>query len=161
MRMCDRCGKNPAVIHLTRIAHSGCSELHLCLQCVTGAVKTNQQNANVHNAISQTIARQLDGAGEMPARCEGCGYTVEDIRKTGRMGCAQCYRTFERLIGPTISALRKAAGAMPGAAGEPAQEGRDEAAIRGLREQMRQAVNREEYETAARLRDQIKALEAQ
>jgi protein arginine kinase activator len=149
------------VIHLTRIAHSGCSELHLCLQCATGAAKMNQQKAKVHSAISQTIASQLDGAGELPARCEGCGYTVEDIRKTGRMGCARCYRTFEQLIGPTINALRRAADAMPGVPREPAAKESNEDVIRSLREQMRQAVSREEYETAARLRDRIKALEAQ
>lgn len=158
--MCDRCGENPAVIHLTRISEMGRSELHLCMKCATGVVKLNQQKKQAKNTIDETFARHMP-ASVSQKRCEGCGYTAEDIRKTGRMGCAMCYQTFAELIEPALKTLRRTAGTMPGMneTEKPPQDERNKAKIRELREQMQRAVGREEYETAASLRDQIKALE--
>lgn len=163
MMLCDRCSKNPAVIHLTRITQSGRSELHLCMQCATGVAKMTQQKEQAKYAIDQTLAKACGENGEN-LKCLGCGYTVADIRKTGRMGCSLCYETFADLIEPVIGALRRTSNALPGAKKQasepsPAKPTANEAAIRDLRERMKQAVSREEYETAALLRDQIKALE--
>ncbi|MGI5877904.1 MAG: UvrB/UvrC motif-containing protein [Christensenellales bacterium] len=163
MMLCDRCSKNPAVIHLTRITQSGRSELHLCMQCATGVAKMTQQKAQAKYAIDQTLARACEQDG-VNLKCPGCGFTVSDIRKTGTMGCSLCYETFADLIEPVISALRRTSNALPGAKKQaaplPTKPNPNEAMIRDLRERMKQAVSREEYETAALLRDQIKALEA-
>ena len=78
--------------------------------------------------------------------CPRCGYTLADYRRTHLMGCPECYDTFRSLLHEHAGGLQKIE--------RSPQESREE-----LEEQMHIAVEREDYEEAARLRDRIKELE--
>ena len=93
--------------------------------------------------------------------CEFCGATLQDFRDTGRLGCAHCYATFEQHL---RELLRRIHGAphhtgklyLPATPTSPEDPARH---IEILREQLRRAVDAENFEAAAELRDRIKALE--
>ena len=89
-------------------------------------------------------------------KCE-CGKTFRAIAKTGLVGCEKCYETFRKELAPT---LRKMHGATSHKARENTAEKADpKAEIKALREKMSKAVKEENFEEAARLRDEIKARE--
>ena len=95
-------------------------------------------------------------------RCQGCGWTLEQIQNTGLVGCAQCYDTFEKELGQVIKHVQgkdRHVGASP--AGTPETQGQGADQLEALRAQMAQAVEKEDFEQAAVLRDKIKALEGE
>lgn len=90
-------------------------------------------------------------SGDVLTQCPACGFPLETYRKTGRLGCPDCYGVFARELEPSGSPAAAAAddGSEPAAPAESAAE---------LEKQMRAAVAREDYETAARLRDRLRSL---
>lgn len=164
---CDQCHERDAVIHLTQIVNDQVSTVHLCERCAA------EKGVETPAALTKTplgtfLAAMGKGeAAEAKAlvladrdRCSRCGATLQDFRESGRLGCAECYRTFEA---PLRELLRRLHGAThhvgeryaaPGAA--PQEPDRREAA---LREQLRRAVETENFELAADLRDQLRVFE--
>ncbi len=106
------------------------------------------------------IVRELSaqpGTDQAPRRlpadlitiCPACGFTLEDYRNTSRLGCPDCYSFFAREFAHLGSAM----------ADTPGNEGADAAPSREkLERQLHEAIEREDYESAARLRDELKAL---
>ena len=92
-------------------------------------------------------------------RCRGCGATLRDFRESGRLGCAQCYDSFD---GHLRDLLRRLHGSSqhvgeryepPGAGADPRRN------LLELKDQLRRAVDSENFELAAELRDRIRVLE--
>ncbi len=86
---------------------------------------------------------------DLITQCPACGFTLEDYRRTCRLGCPSCYSVFAR----EISAFSAAT-----AADTPDTNSRQETAKEKLERQLREAIEREDYESAARLRDELKSL---
>jgi protein arginine kinase activator len=169
---CQRCGERPAVIHLTTVVGNTHTEQHLCEDCA--AAQGIQTEVSLDKfpvgsllaSISKGAAEQLPAAAE-GGRCAACGATLQDFRDTGRLGCAACYEAF---AGPLRTLLRRVHGASrhigepyappagaPGAEAAPGPATTDE--LRTLRAQLQRAVDAENFELAARLRDEIRSRE--
>ena len=170
--LCDNCGEREAQIHLTQIVNNSVTTLHLCEPCA--AEKGVETGASVAKfPLGDFLASLGKTAGGEQAEvapgvaCACCGGTLQDFRETGRLGCAMCYTTFEphlrdllrRLHGSSRHAGEQYTGAVPApaAAAPPAEGGAR--AVGELREQLRQAVEAENFELAAELRDKLKVLE--
>ena len=100
------------------------------------------------------------GSGETK-RCPVCGSTFSDIARTGHIGCPQCYETFADELAATVNQLHgtsKPQGRIPKRFGEKQNR---EAEINALKEEQKKAIEAQEFEKAAELRDKIKALEAE
>jgi protein arginine kinase activator len=168
---CQRCGERPAVIHLTTIVDNTHTEQHLCEACAAQqGIQTEASLAkfpvgDLLGSLGKGAATHLP-ATEATARCEACGATLQDFRDTGRLGCAHCYETFEASLRTLLRRVHGASRHMgepyvsPGSAapGEP----RWAAAapeLSALREQLQRAVESENFELAARLRDEIRGRE--
>jgi protein arginine kinase activator len=162
---CEECKKNKAVIHFTQIVNDEAETKHLCQKCA--AKKGLQTSAPV------PIADFLSGIGSqiftsspesVAGSCPDCGSTYGDFRRTGRLGCARCYATFEREM---RMLLRKIHGSHQhvGISGEPRAAGAaatsPHARLRELRSRLKEAIDREAYELAAKFRDQILLLETE
>lgn len=165
---CDHCGGRPAAIHLTQIVNNSVTTLHLCESCA--AEKGVQTGASVAKfPLSDFLASMGKGAaGALPAirddtACSFCGATLKDFREAGRLGCPHCYATFESHLRDLLRRLHgssrhvgevylppeaRAASAPP----EPGELGE-------LRDQLRRAVEAEDFELAAELRDRIRVLD--
>jgi protein arginine kinase activator len=93
-------------------------------------------------------------------RCAACGGTLRDFRETGRLGCAECYVTFDFHLRDLLRRLHGSShhmGERYVRAGSGERERRR--TLLDLRDQLRRAVDNENFELAAELRDRIRVLE--
>lgn len=165
--LCENCEEREAVIHLTQIVNNSVTTMHLCEACAAEkGVETEAAVAKfpLGDFLASLGKPATPEPGEPAAGvpCRYCGATLADFRQTGRLGCARCYESFEphlrdllrRLHGSTrhVGEAYRAPGATPAAA--PA-----ESELLGLRDQLRRAVDSENFELAAQLRDQIRVKE--
>lgn len=160
--VCDQCHERDAVVHLTQIVDGAVSQIHLCEKCSAerGIETTVAVPKHPLGDFLQAVQQQ---AAQMPgdaARCAYCGTSLRDFRASGRLGCAHCYGAFEHSL---RELLRRVHGSTRHegwryASADPALMQRD-MTLQELRRKLEQAVQSEEFESAAALRDQIRGLE--
>jgi protein arginine kinase activator len=170
MKRCSQCGEREGVVDLTHIEGSEVRTLHLCAKCAaekgiqTGAALADTPLGGLLAALGSEPAGPLAtpvGSG-LDQACPRCGATIQDFRETGRLGCSQCYSTFAE---PLTELLRRLHGSahhtgqryVPPRPEIPEQQTADRAAE--LRERLRRAVEAEQFELAAELRDRLKEVE--
>jgi protein arginine kinase activator len=172
---CDNCGEREAAIHLTQIVNNSVTTMHLCDQCA--AEKGVETGAGVAKFplgdFLASLGKSGSGRAEESAAgvaCPACGGTMDDFRQTGRLGCGRCYTTFEPHLRDLLRRLHGSAQhvgeryAAPAAVGAGGREGEAVGAapdpqVNALRDQLRRAVEAENFELAAELRDRLKVLE--
>jgi protein arginine kinase activator len=160
MMLCDHCKQNEAIIHLTQIVDNQMRTFHLCQGCA--AAKGLEPGVNVGNVPLTDFLAQV-GRGAEPAGngpCPFCGLKLEEFKKTGRLGCSHCYVAFE---GNLRGLLRRLHGSVQhvGKVYLPPDPTRAEQQERlaGLRRKLDKAVELEDFERAAQIRDMIRTLE--
>ncbi|HEY8484953.1 MAG TPA: UvrB/UvrC motif-containing protein [Longimicrobiales bacterium] len=162
--LCDHCGDREAVIHLTQIVNNQMSTYHLCEGCA--AEKGLEPGVGATNAaLSDVLAQMGKGLAAEGARavgpCAYCGMRLEDFKKTGRVGCSHCYVTFDAHLRTLLRRLHGGTQHVgkvylpPDPTKEECQE-----RLAGLRRKLEKAVESEDFERAAQIRDQIRDLEA-
>ncbi len=158
---CDRCN-NPAVVHETLVHDGKKSEVHLCAEHAAegGYILPTQGGPTL---IVGKLLEKAAAAANAPQRavkcCPSCGMTMAALRESGLVGCALCYRQFEEELSGLIQRTQEGATAHVGRHPAHAAELIDRAAVRNrLSRDLREAVSREDYERAARLRDELLAL---
>ena len=97
----------------------------------------------------------------MPNRqCPECGIKFVEFRNSGRLGCPHDYEAFREELLPLLENIH---GDPPRHQGKTPrrlpQTKQTQSELVQLRKQLLQAVNKEDYEAAARLRDRIRQLE--
>lgn len=163
--LCDNCKEREAIINLTHVEHDSKVTLHLCEQCA------QQKGVETGSAIMKTplggfLTALGKGGGTLlptPAdglRCSACGSTLRDFRDTGRLGCDHCYVSFDMHL---RDLLRRLHGSSQHVGEHYAAPGAGDADPRSrlleLKAQLRRAVEGENFELAAELRDRIRVLE--
>ena len=167
--LCERCGKREAVTHLRMVVNGNAKELHLCGECAGELGYGNifktfspfdimgmDLNNFLGGLFTQSLPEQIATDGK---RCSFCGSTFEDIAQSAKAGCANCYKEFYGELLPSIQRIHgktRHVGKIPGKAGKEIALQRE---LSGLKRQLEQAVQAQEYEKAAALRDQIRELE--
>ncbi len=146
--LCEKCGQREATVLYTQIINGHKQTLNLCRECAG-------QDSGFANFGSLFGFGTPGGYTERRTqRCPVCGMTLAEFSKTGKMGCGECYRTFRT---QAIPLLKKIHGSTKHISAEPIKKA-EESRAESLREQMRQAVECEDFETAARLRDEIRKI---
>ena len=157
---CQRCNKQPATIHLTEIVQNEKHERHLCEECAREEGIAIKANINLQDILSGMVQAHETAGKEANLTCPDCGITYAEFRNQGRLGCPHDYEVFAE---PLAEVLERVHGAAEHRGKWPNQVGADLANQRQmmqLRRQLQEAVEGEQYEEAARLRDLIKAKEA-
>ena len=164
-KVCAECGVAEAVIHLTQIVDNEMETRHLCERCAAAkGVETSNPTPNV--PLADFLAQMGSDSPEAPAAdtdgdsCGFCGLSLSDFRETGRLGCPHCYATFDDQL---RNLLRRIHGSVHHVGKvylppDPSDEERSKR-LEGLHRKLRRAVEAEDFEKAADLRDQIRALE--
>lgn len=148
---------------LTQIVNGQVSELALCEACARAKGLFDPQSLTFaekffpeefKNKIDKLVRELTQGEASpasaaplsMLTRCPVCGFTVEDYRRTGHLGCTDCYTVFARELDSNAVV--------------DDEEPEESAAITRarLQQELEKAVQHEDYERAARIRDQINAL---
>ncbi len=162
--MCKQCGIRPSKIHYTEIVNNRTVTTDLCLECAESRGIDVQKPGNY--GLGDLVAGLIDGAAQTQAermgkvKCPACEFVYSDFKKSGRFGCPECYDAFETQL---IPLLRQIHGSTQHEGKTPKQLG-PKAVIRkelmDLKKELSRAIQGERYEDAAKIRDQIKALEA-
>jgi protein arginine kinase activator len=161
-KRCDSCGKDEAAIQLTQVENNEMRVLHLCESCAAQrGVDVPSQPGNA--PLADFLAQIGKGVSESPAggRCPSCGMTATQLRQTGRLGCTTCYEHYEEHL---RSLLRRLHGGTKHVGKivlpvDPNENDRN-ARIQSLRRSLQRAVEAEDFEFAASIRDQLRTLEA-
>lgn len=176
---CDLCSQKEATVHLAEVINGKTRELHLCEPCARkkGAEAAEQLalKAGPEELFGGGLAGLLAGLADLGVKspegkaiqklsCSRCGMTVEDFKKSGRLGCAGCYESFQKTLAPLLRRIhgssqyfgRVPPAPVPGTKKKAAEPKEDLAA---LKEKLKEAVASEAFEEAARLRDRVRALE--
>ena len=162
--LCQICGKNPATVHFTEIHDSKMSEIHVCERC---AEEKGLQSGHVKAKfdIADLIAGMVDGMTKNEeervghVQCPRCGMLYSAFKETGRLGCAECYAAFQFQLRPLLRKIHgdtRHKGKVPARDGEGASRSRQ---VQRLYDEIQRAIEREEFEHAAEIRDEIKRLE--
>ena len=161
---CSHCGEREGVVSLTQIVEGDVRTLSLCAKCAeekgieTGVGVADTPLGGFLAALGEGLDPDAPLTAALETACSGCGATLREFRETGRVGCAECYRSFDaplrellrRLHGSTHHTGRRYGGVeSPPAIAPPAS-------LKELREQLRRAIETEQFELAAELRDRLR-----
>ncbi len=162
--MCDICGESPAVIHMQQIDNDVVEHLDVCRRCAEdhGYSSTSVGDGPIQDMAEKLVSMAKDLTGDTEThgvRCASCGLLFSEFTKTGRLGCPDCYEAFMgqlRIVFRKTHGSTKHVGRKPGENEELREERRE---LRRLRSELARALRREEYESAASLRDRIQELQ--
>ena len=158
---CDICNKKEATVHLTEIVNDKVTKLHLCEECA----KEKGSEMEEHFGLSDLLAGLADlGTNIQPdlletVKCPSCAFTYRDFKKAGRLGCGDCYEAFKKQLEPLLKRIHGATrhvGKIPVMVGKAVK---DTITLQELRMKMEKAIQTEDFEEAAKLRDKIRDLE--
>lgn len=161
--LCQSCGKNQANTHIKRIVNGELTEFMLCDKC---AAKLGYSNIfdgfgfDFDNLLGSFFAN--NESSFLPTnnkRCDFCGASLNDISNTGKVGCAKCYDVFFDQLMPSIKRIHgntKHSGKYASTAGK---ESIIKNKIKLLNERMKMAINQQNFEEAAKIRDELKDLQ--
>ena len=91
--ICQHCGKTPATTRIKRIVNGQLSETAICSDCAR-KMGYGPLLGDWSLPLGSLLGGLMEEEAEPEIRCKGCGITFEEITRTGRVGCAQCFQTF-------------------------------------------------------------------
>ena len=169
---CDICHKEAATVHLTEIINNKVTKLHLCENCA----REKSAEMEEHFGLADLLSGLADlvpvttkkgkspslntGAGiDVGIKCPSCSFTFQKFRKIGRLGCPNCYDAFRSQLSPLLRKIHgydRHIGKIP----NKKEVTKDATILLGeLKARLTKAIEHEEFEEAARLRDQIRSIE--
>jgi protein arginine kinase activator len=159
--LCCVCKEREAKVHLTQITGDKMQKLDLCEECAKSKGVNDPTGFSLADLLlglgtSQAIeqAAAATEAGEL--KCPRCAFTQADLKKSGRLGCPDCYRTFAEGLEGTLKSMHKGTrhiGKVP----EALRQTQDvKERVKQLQKKLAKAIEEENFEQAALLRDEIK-----
>jgi protein arginine kinase activator len=166
MELCDQCKKNPASVHVEEILNNVKYEYNLCAKCAQGFNTDHSFDHFFKNFLEAMFAFQAEpsagsdlfNAGE--AACQTCGLTYSQFTQTSRFGCADCYDSFRPQIETVLKNIQ----------GSNRHEGKYpnknssalflQKQLAEMKTALKKAIEVEDFEQAAILRDKIKEIQA-
>lgn len=164
--VCQLCKQKDATVHLTQIVDDEMKKLDLCETCA--------KQKGVNDPTGFSLAEMLLGAAGAEAspspepetapgtelKCGRCGLTQAEFKKHGRMGCSDCYATFAASLDTLLKGMHKGIrhkGKVPAGMRKALDQ---QATLDALSARLQAAIAAEDFEQAARVRDEIKAIKA-
>ena len=158
--LCCICKEKNATVHLTQITGEKMQKVDLCEECAKTKGVNDQTGFSLADLLLGLGASQEleQSAGGAEAKCPVCGFTHADFKKSGRLGCSECYVTFSEGLGGLLKTMHKGTrhvGKVP----ESLRTRRDlSEQMTALQKKLNKAIETEDFEQAAQVRDQIKQL---
>ncbi len=156
--LCEKCNKNQATVHLTKIINGKKQEQHLCSTCAGDIDNTFTFDEMFKNVFAVNPAGNYKNSLSIK-RCDKCGLTLDELNRYGRLGCSECCKCFREYLEPALKSIHSVTthkGKRPGKA-VAARSAEDKTV--SLKEELKEAIKNEEYEKAAEIRDIIRDME--
>ncbi|QAT49825.1 hypothetical protein EQM14_08555 [Caproiciproducens sp. NJN-50] len=158
--LCESCGKKPSVIRVKAIINGEPVEYSLCAECARELGYANLLFVMLSGYESTLNDFFPDGENSTGVlRCPCCGSAFQDILRCGKIGCAECYRTFANQLAPFLRKVHGSVSHRGKTAGGDLPQVLPKAQLSVMHQQLREAIQSENYEQAAALRDKIHKLE--
>lgn len=160
---CDLCGK-PATVHLTQIINNKIQKVDLCEECAQKKGVSDPDGFSLADLLAKNFAvpgEMAHPAGGSSLACGACGCSAKDFKKTGRLGCPDCYEALAPIIMPILVGVHRGTehvGKIPERLKSRLERRRR---FSQLDQDLQQAIRDERYEDAAGYRDQIEQLKAE
>jgi protein arginine kinase activator len=154
---CNQCGK-PATVHITHIINGKFQKVNLCEECAQGEGMSEVGEGALTDLLQQVVGglgEENLADGDVGTKCPDCGYSLAQLRSSGRVGCPDCYAHFQALIKPSLRSMHKRTEHTGKIPIRSLKRHGVLKRIRELTEEMQLAVREERYEDAARLRDEL------
>ncbi len=157
--LCQMCKKRTATVHLTDLLKDEKRERHLCEECASAEGVAVKPHVSLNDVLNSFLASQSSVQAMAHLKCPQCGMTFLEFRNQGLLGCPNDYDAFEQPLEALIARAQdghvRHKGKSPGQVikVDPVQQERQR-----LQRELREAVEREDYEQAAKLRDRLEEL---
>ena len=160
---CDICSKKKATVHLTEIVDEQMTEMHLCEECAREKSVQMEQQFGLADLLAglADFGKQVKDLEKIKLECPSCGMNYDEFRKFGRLGCSGCYVAFKQHLGSLLKKIHGSArhsGKMPVKFWKEGKK-KNVDVLQELRGQLEQAIEMEDFEKAAALRDKIRQFE--
>ncbi len=167
---CEKCKARKATTHVKRVVNGAYEEYMLCEDCAHEMGFDNVFSFDMPDMFGGLV-QSLFGA--LPARsgasrCPGCSSTFGDIQNTGKVGCAECYEVFRSELMPSIKRIHGNTvhcGKIPytevSVDKDENSEKENETDVDKLKQELKSAIEAQNFEKAAELRDKIREMEGE
>jgi protein arginine kinase activator len=160
MKKCGRCSK-PAVLHITEIREGDVQALHLCEGCAKEYLSTSEAGGPpTETAVAESPGDSAESSEVDQQTCPSCGITFKEFRSQGRLGCPHDYIAFQSELMPLLENIHGETQHVGKAPKRAPQASQHQFKLVRLRSLLKAAVDEEQYEEAARLRDEIQQVES-
>ncbi|MBC8059666.1 MAG: UvrB/UvrC motif-containing protein [Clostridiaceae bacterium] len=169
--LCDNCKKNEATVHIKKLMNGAKQEYSLCDSCaneLNGMSFVDISSIGLSNTftVQDLLGGIIDYVNQSSQSttvniqtCKNCGMSYTEFKKTGLMGCSQCYESFKDSLVPIIKRVQgniEHVGKIPKKSGKEIMGKRQ---LLKLKEDLNKAITSEEYEKAAEIRDEIRGIQ--
>ena len=152
---CDLCKKKASVFY-TQVVDGDMTKSSWCASCAEKQGVTDPAGLHLLNLLAEEQGETSEDDFSSTEECPKCGFTLEDLQKIGRLGCPKCYQNFRQILAPRIEGMHRGAihhGRVPQGMALKQQANEQ---VEELEAMLSLAVADEDFEEAARLRDEIK-----
>ena len=159
--LCDVCGERDAVVKVTQVGEHGKTLVQMCERCAAdrNIETTVSLSKNPLGEFLLDLQKQTSPSSADTAHCSFCHATLRDFRATGRLGCAGCYTAFEPSLRDLLRRVHGSSKHLGRRYESPEIAMTEEQTeLHELRERLRRAIEAEQFELAAELRDRIKVM---
>lgn len=160
--LCESCKERDAVVDHIKVLPSGVQHVHLCEKCAAakGVETTITMQQHPLGDILQAVQQQASAATSDASSCGFCGATARDFRLSGRLGCAHCYEAMENSLRELLRRLHGNSKHVGQRYVAPLVQMESKVdSVHDLEDRLRRAVESEQFELAAELRDRIRVIE--
>jgi protein arginine kinase activator len=159
--ICEVCGKKEATVHLTEIVNELVTKLNLCEDCAREKGAAMEEHFGLSELLAglTDIGTTVEPEAAITTKCPNCGLGYQNFRKIGRLGCSVCYDAFKKELAPLLKRIHgsdRHVGKVPLKGGKTIKDTRT---LQDMKMQLEKAIQTEEFEEAAKLRDKIRDLE--
>lgn len=167
--LCEKCNKNEARVHVVKVVNGKKSDIWLCEKCAKKISEgsmipfifegdNEQAGEKLFNLLNEVKKKKSEIPSKIDIICKSCGLTFSKFRETQELGCTECYESFSEELKPFIEEKQ---GSSAHVGKIPKREEKNilrKSEIEELEKLLKNAIDNENYELAAVLRDKLKSI---
>lgn len=156
---CEKCNEREASVFFEQTINGETRSMHLCHECAAALQGGDHPPFHFGNSLFENLFGLTPVKYATGKRCPDCGASFADIRREGKVCCPKCYEAFSTELEPSVRSLHGSVTHTGRAPAERAAKREKQTRLQTLKKKLQEAITAEQYEDAARLRDEIRALE--